>query len=118
MSVRLTEAPFDPGALLTAFSGGRSETGAVATFTGLARAEQGSTAVLELEAYPGFTESEIARIVEAARARFALDDVAVLHRIGRVAPGVQVALDQAIVRGDAALPPSAEVAFLPPMSGG
>lgn len=34
------------------------------------------------------------------------------------APGVQVALDQAIVRGDAALAPGAEVAFLPPMSGG
>jgi molybdopterin synthase sulfur carrier subunit len=34
------------------------------------------------------------------------------------APGVQVALDQAIVRGDAALAGSAEVAFLPPMSGG
>ncbi|WP_411287910.1 MoaD/ThiS family protein [Phenylobacterium sp.] len=33
-------------------------------------------------------------------------------------PGVQVALDQAIVRGDAALGPRAEVAFLPPMSGG
>ena len=33
-------------------------------------------------------------------------------------PGVQVALDQAIVRGDAALTPRSEVAFLPPMSGG
>lgn len=34
------------------------------------------------------------------------------------APGVQVALDQAIVRGDAALTARSEVAFLPPMSGG
>jgi molybdopterin synthase sulfur carrier subunit len=34
------------------------------------------------------------------------------------APGVQVALNQAIVRGDAAIAPGAEVAFLPPMSGG
>jgi len=34
------------------------------------------------------------------------------------APGVQVALDQAIVRGDAALAGGSEVAFLPPMSGG
>ena len=32
--------------------------------------------------------------------------------------GVQVALDQVIVRGDAALTPRSEVAFLPPMSGG
>jgi molybdopterin synthase sulfur carrier subunit len=34
------------------------------------------------------------------------------------APGVQVALDQAIVRGDAVLAARSEVAFLPPMSGG
>ncbi|MDZ4374408.1 MAG: MoaD/ThiS family protein [Phenylobacterium sp.] len=32
--------------------------------------------------------------------------------------GVQVAVDQAIVRGDAALEDGSEVAFLPPMSGG
>ena len=33
-------------------------------------------------------------------------------------PGVQVALDQVIVRGDAPLNAATEVAFLPPMSGG
>ena len=33
-------------------------------------------------------------------------------------PGVQVALDQLIVRGDAPLNAATEVAFLPPMSGG
>ncbi|HEY3951547.1 MoaD/ThiS family protein [Phenylobacterium sp.] len=32
--------------------------------------------------------------------------------------GIQVALDQAIVRGDASLTAKSEVAFLPPMSGG
>ena len=35
-----------------------------------------------------------------------------------VGPGVQVAVDQAIVRGDVALAARTEVAFLPPMSGG
>lgn len=34
------------------------------------------------------------------------------------APGVQTAVDKALVRGDAALAANAEVAFLPPMSGG
>ena len=53
--IALTDQPFDPGALLTAFCKGRTETGAVATFTGLARAEQGAAAILELEAYLGFT---------------------------------------------------------------
>lgn len=33
-------------------------------------------------------------------------------------PGVQVALDKTLVRGDARISSGAEVAFLPPMSGG
>ncbi|KQY35084.1 molybdopterin synthase sulfur carrier subunit [Caulobacter sp. Root1455] len=33
-------------------------------------------------------------------------------------PGVQVAVDKTIVRGEAALAAATEVAFLPPMSGG
>jgi len=85
--IQLTEAPFDPGARLTQFAQGRSETGAIATFTGLARAEQGQTAILELEAYPGFTESEIGRIADQARERFGLHDLMILHRIGRIGPG-------------------------------
>lgn len=35
-----------------------------------------------------------------------------------VGPGVQVAVDQVLVRHDAALTAASEVAFLPPMSGG
>lgn len=88
--IRLTFDPFDPGALLSEFSRGRSEVGAVATFTGLARAEAGSTIALELEAYPGFTEAEIGKIADKARARFSLDDVLILHRVGKIAPGEAV----------------------------
>ena len=57
--IRLTHQAFDPGAELSAFCRGRLEVGAVASFTGLARAEQGRTETLELEAYPGFTEAAI-----------------------------------------------------------
>lgn len=87
MSVTLQTAPFEPGALLTAFSAGRIETGAVASFTGLARAERGGTDILELEAYPGLTDAEIARIALEAASRFGLQDWAIVHRIGRIAPG-------------------------------
>ncbi|MDO9472509.1 MAG: molybdenum cofactor biosynthesis protein MoaE [Caulobacter sp.] len=87
MSVTLQTEPFEPGALLTAFSAGRAETGAVASFTGLARAEQGGTDILELEAYPGLTDAEIARIALEAAGRFGLQDWLIVHRIGRIAPG-------------------------------
>ena len=85
--IRLTGEAFDPGALLTDFSRERRETGAVATFTGLARAEAGRTSVLELEAYPGFTEARIGEIAETARARFELDDLCIVHRVGEIGPG-------------------------------
>lgn len=85
--IALTDQSFDPGALLTAFCQGRTETGAVATFTGLARAEQGDTTTLELEAYPGFTEAAIGEIAEQAKARFALHDFHIVHRVGKITPG-------------------------------
>lgn len=87
MSVTLQTAPFDPGQLLTRFSAGRAETGGIASFTGLARAERGQTTALELEAYEGFTDVEITRIVNIAIHRFGLQDAMVVHRIGAIAPG-------------------------------
>lgn len=87
MNVVLQSEPFEPGALLTRFGAGRTEAGAVASFTGLARAEQGGTDILELEAYPGLTDAEIARIAAQAAERFGLQDWLVVHRVGRIAPG-------------------------------
>jgi molybdopterin synthase catalytic subunit len=87
VTVRLQIAPFDPGALLTAFAQGRDATGAVVSFTGIARGEAGAVTALELEAYPGFTDAEIGRMAEAASARFSLHDVLIVHRTGAIAPG-------------------------------
>ena len=86
VTVRLQTEGFDPGALLTAFCAARDATGAVVSFTGLARGEAGVVIALELEAYPGFTDAEIGRIAEAARERFSLHDLLIVHRIGAIAP--------------------------------
>ena len=61
------------------------------------------------------------RVVEASsltalRELLAADDAALGEALA--GPGVQVAVDKAIVRGEAFLTTGAEVAFLPPMSGG
>lgn len=85
--IRLTDQAFEAGALLTEFCRGRSETGAVASFTGLARAEGGGASLLELEAYPGFTETQIKLMARAAAERFALQDWMIVHRVGPIAPG-------------------------------
>ncbi|PLR28971.1 molybdenum cofactor biosynthesis protein MoaE [Caulobacter zeae] len=88
--ITLTEAPFEPGALLTAFCAGRDETGAVASFVGLARAEGGAASILELEAYPGFTESAIETFAVEAAERFGLQSWRIVHRVGKIAPGEAV----------------------------
>jgi molybdopterin synthase catalytic subunit len=90
--IRLTDQAFDPGAELNAFGAGRLASGAVASFLGLARGEADQAVALELEAYPGFTEARIAAFVRAAVDRFALDDAAVIHRVGPIAPGEPIVL--------------------------
>jgi len=96
--VRLQAEPFEPGALLTGFCAGRAETGAVVSFTGLARGSGGAVTTLELEAYPGFTDMEIARIAEAAQARFSLQGLLIVHRIGRILPGEAIVFVAAAAR--------------------
>ena len=96
--ISLTYQAFDPGALLTEFTRGHSEVGAVATFTGLARAEAGATTVLELEAYPGFTEREIQKIADQASRRFELQDLLIRHRVGNIAAGEPIVFVAAAAR--------------------
>ena len=92
MTVRLQTAPFDPGAEFSAFCAGRTESGAVASFVGIARGEGGSATALELEAYPGFTEVEIGKMAATAAERFSLDDLLVIHRHGPIAPGEPIVM--------------------------
>ncbi|MCR5873559.1 MoaD/ThiS family protein [Phenylobacterium sp. J426] len=54
--------------------------------------------------------------LSALKAAIAAEDAALAEALD--GPGVQVALDQALVRGDPKLAAGSEVAFLPPMSGG
>jgi molybdopterin synthase sulfur carrier subunit len=65
----------------------------------------------------GWRERQVeAASISALRALLSGEDDALAQALG--GPGVQVAVDQAILRGDAALSARSEVAFLPPMSGG
>lgn len=90
--IRLLSEPFQPGEALARFCEGRTESGAVASFVGIARGEAGQATALELQAYPGFTEAGIGRMVEAAIARFSLHDALVIHRHGPIAPGEAIVM--------------------------
>jgi molybdopterin synthase catalytic subunit len=92
--IRLQREPFDIGAEVTKLTAGRSDIGAVVTFTGICRADENGApiAALTLEHYPGMAEAEIARHVEAAHARWPLLGVTVIHRHGRLRPGEVIVL--------------------------
>jgi len=96
--IRVQTDPFDPHAEAAAFQRSRSEAGALATFVGSVRdsAHGAEVTALELEAYPGFTEKQIAKIEADARARFDVIDTLVIHRYGRMAPGEAIVLVAAL----------------------
>ncbi|MGE3143639.1 MAG: molybdenum cofactor biosynthesis protein MoaE [Hyphomonadaceae bacterium] len=88
------EHPFEPAALLAAFS--HPDGGACASFVG--RVRGGGVMQLVLEHYPGFTEAEIARIEAEAHARFDLIDTLIVHRHGAMRPGETIVLTAALAR--------------------
>jgi len=88
-TIRVQAEPFDVAAELDALS--RGGAGAVASFTGYVRQEDGLDALL-LEHYPGMTEREIARHVEAAQTRWALLGITIIHRVGELRPSDPIVL--------------------------
>ena len=103
MRVDVQSAPFDLGFELAAFTAGVRGAGAVVSFTGLVRDEAGTLSGMEIEHYPGMTEKAIRGIAEEAARRWALADVLVIHRHGRLAPGeaIMMVATAAPHRGDA-----------------
>jgi molybdopterin synthase catalytic subunit len=93
-TVRLQRNPFDTAAEAARLTRGRSDVGAVVTFTGVCRSEENGKpiAALTLEHYPDMAEAEIARHVDEAQSRWPLLGVTVIHRYGRITPGEDIVL--------------------------
>jgi molybdopterin synthase catalytic subunit len=91
-TIRVQPADFDLAAEVVALTAGRHDIGAVVTFTGLCRDEQGSLSALELEHYPGMAEAEMQRIGQIAIERFSLVGLSAIHRYGKILPGENIVL--------------------------
>jgi molybdopterin synthase catalytic subunit len=88
MSVRLQEAPFDPGAETNAFLEAAGGAGAAVTFTGLVRSRPDDpVSTLTLESYPELAATQIGKAIAEAVVRFGLLKASVIHRYGRLAVG-------------------------------
>ena len=89
MRVTVQEPPFDAATELGGFGG--EGMGAIVTFTGIVRDNaQGDLVAMDIEHYPGMTQSALTQIATEATRRWSLGDVLVIHRHGRLAPGEQI----------------------------
>ena len=94
MAVRVQREDFDVGAEIRKLTAGRTDIGAVVTFTGLVRGTAAGEPItaMSLEHYPGMTEAELARVEEEALRRWSLQASTVIHRYGDLAPGDNIVL--------------------------
>lgn len=93
--IRVQTEDFDAGALLAGLTAGNAGVGGVCSFIGTVRDRDGMGApihAMTLEHYPGMTERELGRIADEARARWPLEGLVVIHRVGRLLPGERIVL--------------------------
>lgn len=88
LDIRVTTAPFDPGAETNAFLAASQGAGAAVTFTGMVRSTPDDPIfTLTLDCYPELAVNQLTTLAETARARFGLLAAAIIHRYGTLHPG-------------------------------
>jgi molybdopterin synthase catalytic subunit len=94
MVIRVQSEDFDAGVEIREMTAGRTDLGAVVSFTGIVRAGIGEQAIssMTLEHYPGMTEAELERIEAEACGRWPLNGSLIVHRYGRLVPGDNIVL--------------------------
>ncbi len=97
IDIRVGLHPIDAGAELAAlqFGAGERSCGALASFTGIVRADDGGASggvvtAIELEHYPAMTQAALHAIAQAAVARWDLSACTIVHRIGMIDVGETV----------------------------
>jgi molybdopterin synthase catalytic subunit len=94
VTIRIQEADFDVAREIATLTKGRTDIGAVVSFSGICRGSEGDQAIaaLTLEHYPDMAEAEIARHAQTALSRWPLNGLTVIHRVGRIVPGENIVL--------------------------
>jgi len=92
--IRVQVEDFDLSTEIRALRAGNAQVGAVANFVGTVRDINEGDAVhgLLLEHYPGMTEKSLEKIEAQARARWPLENVLIIHRVGQLFPEDQIVL--------------------------
>jgi molybdopterin synthase catalytic subunit len=93
-TIRIQQADFDVAQEIAVLTKGRTDVGAVVSFSGICRGSENGEpiAALTLEHYPGMAEAEIGRHADEALSRWPLQGLTIIHRFGRIAPGENIVL--------------------------
>jgi molybdopterin synthase catalytic subunit len=88
MYISIQQQDFDVAEISQKLCAGRIDIGAIVTFSGLVRdrSPQRELVAMHLEHYPGMTEKALETISQQAMERWDIDDVAIIHRVGRLQP--------------------------------
>jgi len=94
MTVRLQREDFDISVETRQLTAGRTDVGAVVSFTGICRdGPQGDRiSAMTLDHYPAMAQAELERLEAQARERWPLQDALIIHRHGRLVPGDNIVL--------------------------
>ena len=89
--IRIQEENFSSEEEIAKLIKGNPKIGGVVSFLGIVRdftteyeSKLSGVTALILEHYPGMTESELEKIETTARARFSVEEILVIHRVGRL----------------------------------
>lgn len=84
IEIRVQTEAFDSATLLASLQA--DGVGAISSFTGLVRSDDGVTAI-ELEHYPAMTEASLHAVAVEAQSRWNLSSAVIVHRVGKMAVG-------------------------------
>ena len=94
MRISVQAEDFDISAEINRLKEGRTDLGAIATFSGLVRDIHGEKKIekMTLEHFPAMAEKELAKIGVLAKERWPLEGLTIIHRYGELYPGDQIVL--------------------------
>jgi len=94
MLISVQQQDFDVSEIAKLLCAERNDIGAIVSFSGMVRDQSPNhdLVAMELEHYPVMTQKAIESIAQQAVARWEVQDIAIIHRVGRLEPADNIVL--------------------------
>ena len=94
LHISIRNQNFDINQEIKQLSSGNLNIGGIVSFLGIVRdlSKNNNLKFMEIEHYPGMTETALMEICNEAKTRWEIQAISVIHRIGKLYPGDQIVL--------------------------